>query len=159
MRVLIIKSKTYGIKECYYDDFDHDLISQYIWCIVPNRKTFYAFSRIKIGYKRYRSIRMHQLFLSGGHIDHRDGNGLNNQRSNLRIATTQQNTCNVAITKRNKSGYKGVYKTRYNSFIACVRKNGVLYHGGTFKTPVEAAKKYNEMALWHHGEFAWLNPL
>lgn len=99
---------------------------------------------------------MHQLFVSGGKVDHKNGNGLDNRRSNLRLATTQQNNFNVGITKRNTSGYKGVYPAR-NGFVATIRKSGKLYHGGTFKTALEAAKKYNELAKQYHGEFAWLN--
>lgn len=101
---------------------------------------------------------MHQLLIKGKPIDHRDGNGLNNQKSNLRVATCQQNNFNVPLTKRNKSGYEGVYKNR-NSFIACIRIGGTLIHGGSFRTAIEAASKYNQLAKQHHGEFAWLNPL
>lgn len=157
MKILIIKSKTYGIKECFYDDADHHLIEQHIWCVVPNRATFYAMTRIKLGYKKYKTVRMHQLLVTGGKVDHRNGNGLDNTRINLRAATTQQNNFNVGLTKRNKSGYKGVYESRNGKFVACIRKSGQLIHGGTFEDSKDAAKKYNELALVHHGEFAWLN--
>lgn len=155
---LIIKSKTYGEKVCYYDECDDDIVKKYIWCIVPNRKTFYAMSRIKIGYKKYKTIRMHQLicYKGDGFIDHIDRNGLNNTRKNLRRATTEQNNYNVAPTTRNTSGYKGVYPYR-NKFVACIRKSGKLIHGGSFKTAELAALKYNELALKHFGEFAYLN--
>lgn len=151
-----IKSKTYGAKICYYDKVDHELISKYTWCVVPNRETFYAMSRIKLGYKKYKTIRMHQLIIKGSKVDHRNGNGLDNRRLNLRAATTQQNNFNVGLTKRNKSGFKGVYMYR-NRYIACIRKSGKLIHGGSFKNVIDAAKRYNELALIHHGEFAWLN--
>lgn len=155
---LVIKSKTYGTKECFYDDRHHELISKYIWCVVPNRQTFYAMTRFKIDHKKYKTVRMHQLIITSGRVDHRDGNGLNNLDSNLRSATTQQNNFNVGLTKRNKSGYKGVYKYR-DRYIACVRKSGKLIHGGSFKDPKDAARKYNELAVIHHGEFAWLNKI
>lgn len=158
MKKLIITSKTYGIHECTYDDIDHEKVLQHIWCVVPNRNTFYAMTRIKLGYKKYKTLRMHQLFIDSKVIDHKDGNGLNNTRLNLRDASDGQNNYNVGLTKRNKSGYKGVYKYR-NGFIATIRKKGKLIHGGTFKDAVSAAKKYNEMAIKHHGEFAWLNKI
>lgn len=157
MKTLIIHSKTYGTKECLYDDEDHDKISNYIWCVVPNRNTFYVLSRIKLGYKKYKTVRMHQLLIDANCIDHRDGNGLNNQKINLRASTTQQNNFNVGLTKRNKSGYKGVYKNPYNRYIACIRKSGKLYHGGCFSNIKDAARRYNEMARIYHGEFAWIN--
>lgn len=159
MAALVIRSKTYGEKICYFDDCNYEIVGMHVWCIVPNRKTFYAMTRLKIGHKKYRTLRMHQLFLTGGFIDHIDGNGLNNYSNNLRLATTQQNNFNVGLTKRNKTGYKGVYKSRNNKYVACIRKSGTLIHGGTFQYPIEAAKKYNELALIHYGNFAWLNPV
>lgn len=154
---LTIKSKTYGTKQCFYDERHHSIISKFIWCVVPNRDTFYAMSRVKIGDKKYKTVRMHQLIIKEGQVDHIDGNGLNNLDDNLRSATPQQNNFNVGLTKRNKSGYKGVYESRSGKFVACIRKSGKLIHGGTFKYAKQAAKKYNELATLHHGEFAWLN--
>lgn len=101
---------------------------------------------------------MHQLFIESKTIDHKDGNGLNNTELNLRDASNCENNFNVGLTKRNKSGFKGVYKAR-KGYVATIRKCGKLIHGGTFPDPVSAAKKYNELALIHHGEFAWLNQL
>lgn len=158
MRVILIISKKYGPKECFIDDEDYDKIKDFIWCVGPNRGTFYAMSRLIVGNNKYKTIRMHQLLLDGKPIDHVDGNGLNNQKSNLRSATHQQNNFNVGITKRNKTGYKGVYKSVY-SFVATIRVNGKLIHGGSFKNAIDAAKKYNELAKEYHGKFAWLNPI
>lgn len=158
MRVLTIKSKTYGTKMCIYDESDHEEVSKHIWCVVPNRGTFYAMTRLKLGNKKYKTLRMHQLFVKAKFVDHRDGNGLNNLRSNLRGATTQQNNFNVPITKRNKSGYKGVHKCG-KKYRACIRISGVLIDGGLHISPIDAARTYNEMAKIHHGEFAWLNPV
>lgn len=154
-----LKSKKYGSKVCFIDESDFDKIKSFKWCIVPNRGTFYAMSRKIIGVKKYKTIRMHQLIIDGNPIDHINGNGLDNRKNNLRKATNQENNFNTPPTKRNKTGFKGVYKTPYNNYVACCRKSGILYHGGTFKDPKEAAKKYNELAVIHHGEFAWLNPV
>lgn len=158
MKKLVIKSKTYGVKECFYDDSDHELVSKHIWCVVPNRATFYAMTRLKIGHKKYKTLRMHQLIVTNGRVDHKNGNGLDNTRINLRSATTQQNNFNVGITKRNRSGYKGVHQCG-KKFRSCIRISGKLIDGGLFVSPVEAAKKYNELAIIHHGEFAWLNKI
>lgn len=117
-------------------------------------------SRDKVSHGKYKTIRMHQLIIDGKPIDHKDGNGLNNQKSNLRKSTCQQNNFNVGLTSRNKTGYKGVYKaTRYQGYIATIRFSGKLIHGGSFKTAEEAALKYNELAKIYHGEFAWLNTI
>lgn len=159
MRVLTIKSKKYGTHECFYDEDDHDKIKDFIWCVVPNRGTFYAMTRRVVGVKKYKTVRMHQLIIDAKPIDHKNGNGLDNRKCNLRAATNQQNNFNTPPTKRNKSGFKGVYKTPDNKYIACIRVSGKLIHGGTFRAVEDAARKYNELARVHHGEFAWLNPI
>lgn len=160
MRIITLHSKTYGTKECFIDEEDYDKIKDKFWCIVPNRRTFYAMTRFKVSHGKYRTVRMHQMLIEGKPIDHKDGNGLNNQKSNLRSSTPQQNNFNTPPTSRNKSGYKGVHLSNWGtSYVACIRVSGKLIHGGSFKTAVEAAKKYNEMAMVHHGEFAWLNPV
>lgn len=158
MAYIIIKSKTYGVHKVYFDEKDRELVDSHTWCVVPNRQTFYAMSRLIIGPKKYKTIRMHQLFLKSKTIDHKNGNGLDNRRDNLRPATLQQNNFNVGLTKRNTTGYKGVYPAR-KGFVATLRKSGTLYHGGTFNTAKEAAVRYNQLAKQHHGEFAWLNPV
>lgn len=159
MKTIIINSKTYGRHEVYYNDEDHELVSKFIWCVVPNRNTFYAMTRIIQGIKKYKTLRMHQLFLTGKPIDHIDGNGLNNQRNNLRLCSDQQNNCNKGISIRNKSGFKGVHYCpgRKKKWCSNIRINGKLIVGGQFDTPLEAAIKYNELAIEYHGEFAWLN--
>jgi|SRR5687767_13498900 hypothetical protein len=158
MKTLIINSKTYGRHEVFYDDEDHEKVSKHIWCVVPNRYTFYAMTRLIIGVKKYKTVRMHQLFVNSTCIDHKNGNGLDNRKENLRAATDGQNNFNQPITKRNKTGFKGVH-VHNGKYVACIRVKGKLIHGGCFRSPIEAAKKYNELAIEHHKEFAWLNPL
>lgn len=156
---ITIYSKTYGEKHCFFDDLDLPIIAKHIWCVVPNRGTFYALTRIPAGNRKYKTIRMHQLLCITKHfIDHKDGNGLNNHRSNLRPATALENNRNTPVGSRNKSGYKGVYK-RYSKYISCIRVDGKLIELGRFKDPRDAARVYNDAATKYFGEFAWLNPI
>ena len=93
-------------------------------------------------------------------IDHIDGNPLNNQRSNLRIVTNQQNQFNQIKRPNTSSKYKGVswYKRR-NSWVATIRYNKKTYNLGYFKTEEEAALAYNEKASELFGKHARLNEI
>lgn len=94
----------------------------------------------------------------GIRVDHRDRNGLNNQKSNLRLCTQSQNKANGKTWKISSSGYRGAYKTRNGTFTAMLSvDNNKTKSLGTFKTAVEAAKAYDKAALDRWGEFARLN--
>ncbi len=93
-------------------------------------------------------------------VDHKDGNGLNNQRNNLRIATRGQNGSNRR-PKGGSSGYIGVSmlvirsgKNTYQYWRASIQKGGVKEYLGLFKNKVDAAKAYDKRAIELHGEFA-----
>jgi len=95
-------------------------------------------------------------------VDHKDGNGLNNVRYNLRVCTTAENTRNKQKSKGNTSGFKGVCWHKRDKCWAvqiCVDYKGVhLGHfPGTPEGKIEAAKAYNVAAIKYYGEFARLN--
>lgn len=99
---------------------------------------------------------MHRLILDypSNLIDHRDGDGLNNCRSNLREATRAQNGQNRGPQRNNSSGYKGVswYKRR-QLWQAQITASGVRKHLGFFSDIEEAAAAYAVAAKSLHGEF------
>ena len=87
------------------DDEDFEWLSQWKWHF--NRKK-YAARTINHSGKLY----MHQVILNtpkGMLSDHRNGNGLDNRRKNLRACNVQQNKANSRLPKNNTSGFKGVY--------------------------------------------------
>lgn len=92
--------------------------------------------------------------------DHKDGNGLNNQRQNIRPASQLENGRNrgTALWPGKSSRFKGVslFK-RTRRWMAHIRINGKLCHLGTFSTEEEAAKAYDRSARLHFGEFARTN--
>jgi hypothetical protein len=91
-------------------------------------------------------------------VDHINGNGLDNRKCNLRIATRSQNLANTGAHSHNKSGYKGVsFDKSKGKWRAQITKEGRCRNLGRFSDPIEAAKRYDEAAKKLHGEFAYLN--
>lgn len=104
-------------------------------------------------------IFMHKMILQGARqIDHRDCNGLNNQRCNLRPYVGAQNQHNSRKRKNTSSKYKGVCwhkpTKRWRSLIVCDHKR---YHLGTFCDEKLAGQAYDAAAIRLFGEFARLN--
>lgn len=93
--------------------------------------------------------------LPGEHIDHRDRDGLNCCRMNLRRATPHQNNCNRGKGRGASSQFKGVDK-RVTGWRARIRA-GKQISLGTFATEEAAARAYDAKALELFGEFALLN--
>jgi hypothetical protein len=107
-----------------------------------------------------RVIYMHRLLLAapdGQQVDHKDGDGLNNTRSNIRLATIQQNHWNVPQRKGGSSRFIGVYRDRSrNKWMARIRINYRAVNLGRFDDELAAARAYDEAAR-QRGEFAVLN--
>lgn len=167
---LIINSKKHGQQVVYYDDQDHELISRYNWHIQKGRTSLYAITNIKIdGAKRIKGklqktvLSMHRLVMGTPdyfHVDHKDHNGLNNRKCNLRKCTRSQNAMNSRLKKTNITGYKGVtFFKASNRYEAFIMHNKKQIHLGYFDTDIEAAKRYNEAAVQYFGEFAYLNKI
>lgn len=160
-----IKTKRGIVETVLCDDADYDLVKEYEWHIQYDKGKPYVRCNIVVNGK-YKSPKMHRIIMgvshkSRPHVDHINHNGCDNRRSNLRLATIRQNTCNVGLTKRNTSGYKGVYlyKSGANAglYTACIVSGGEKHFGGYFRSAVEAAARYNEMALEYHMDFAFFN--
>lgn len=93
-------------------------------------------------------------------VDHIDGNPLNNQRSNLRVVTNQQNCYNRDKSTHNTTGYKGIWKRtdgRNKCWTAEIKVEKKKIHIGNFYTKEEAAEAYNKKAIELHKEFASIN--
>lgn len=95
-------------------------------------------------------------------IDHINGDGFDNRRSNLRLATTAQNAQNLRTPRDNKSGYKGVYFDKHRGrWKASIKPPAPLRRKtlGYFDSAEDAARAYNKAAQEHFGEFAMLNTI
>lgn len=140
------------------DDEDFDWLSQWKWHAQPNEAHgFYANRHDEQG----RLVAMHRLINAtppGFVTDHRDGDGLNNRRRNLRTATQLQNMMNRRGKRGGSSIHKGVWAdpSPRNSKLwrSAIRLNGRLKYLGRFHTEGEAAAAYAAAAAEHFGEFA-----
>lgn len=105
---------------------------------------------------------MHRLIMNAPEsleVDHADGNRLNNQRTNLRLATSSQNKCNRGPRKDNKSGFKGVsWHSQRECWTARIKQpHGKYLFLGLYDNKEQAALAYNLAAMELHKEFAFIN--
>ena len=139
------------------DASDFEWLNQWKWSLNSFAGKEYA-NRIERNGTSKQTIKMHRLIMSapeGVEVDHRDGNGLNNSRSNLRLASHQQNQCNVRRHRDNKSGFKGVYwNTDKQGWDAKICAKGKHYFLGRFSKKEDAVRAYEKGAKKLHGEFA-----
>jgi hypothetical protein len=143
------------------DDEDYEEVMRYEW--YPNKKsnTTYAIRNVRVCGKYVGTQRMHRFILDlprDKHCDHKDGNGLNNTRANIRPCTCRQNHYNQKLSSKNTSGFKGVaWNTRDSKWRAYIKKEGKQIFLGNFFCIVKAAKAYDGKATEIFGEFAKLN--
>ena len=104
---------------------------------------------------------MHRIILKakkGQVVDHKDHNGLNNQKYNIRICTNSQNLQNKRKRKNTLSKYKGLHPSSNNKkWIACICVKSKMKYLGSFNTQKQAAIAYDIAALRYYKEYALLN--
>jgi hypothetical protein len=135
------------------DDADFDLVVVAgKWCAKPDHHTFYA-RRTPQRDGKQRTVLMHTFITGWGFVDHRNGDGLDNRRSNLRPADNAKNQMNQAMRSNNTSGFKGVSRHRLK-WRAEITLGGTRIGLGSFATPQEAARAYDAAAVELFGEYA-----
>ena len=154
---IVLSTKKWGDLSIFIDAEDLDKVLSQGWYIRKPRHIFYCYSVGK-GEKLYSLHRFILNFPNHRIIDHKDGNGLNNRKSNLRLATPSQNGANSSPSSKKKVNWKGVsYLQKKKLYLVQAGKDGVVKNFGLFKNPLLAAARYNEIAIEYHGEFARLN--
>jgi len=135
------------------DDSDYDELSRSKWYTRTSGRKNYASRKSNVDGKQI-TISMHQMILGKG-ADHIDGDGLNNRRDNLRLATPQQNLWNQLPCRGGTSGRKGVsWHKNAKKWRSTITLNGRHIHIGYFNSEDEAASAYDEAAVRLFGEYA-----
>lgn len=150
-------------KVAIVDDEDYERIIAFKWHTCRHyHGNWYARRVLPRGPHSQSTQLLHRFILNlpqrHPQVDHRDGNGLNNSKSNLRIVTNGQNQANARIRRDNNSGFKGVGRQqRSNKWHARIRIQGRMVQLGVFLTAEDAARAYDQKALQVRGQYARLN--
>ena len=142
----------------------YEALKNYPWRIYETRGKRYVSRRTKDG----RTLYMHRVIMSMAMgadlvskdvVDHIDGNGLNNQISNMRVCTQRQNACNMGHHKDSGSKYIGVYYCPQciKPYRASITFRHKRMHLGGFGSAEDAAKVRDIAAVKYFGEYAKLN--
>lgn len=146
------------------DSEDYEKISITKWFLFykkKNRRKKYVKSTGKI---RGKQVTLHRYILGlddkNIQVDHRDGNPLNNRKSNLRICTITENNRNKTSHINSTSKYLGVcYDRHRDKWAACLMYNRKKVFNKRFNNEIDAAIAYNNEASKYFGEFANLNQI
>ncbi len=158
-RIRLITSKYVSCRHRYtiVDPEDYQKLIMYNWLLCgSDSKNYYA-----VRFEGSNLVRMHRVVMNapaGTIVDHKDRDGLNNTKRNLRFATISQNNCNARRRKKCSSKYRGVCRyNQLNKWQALISYNHEKIHLGYFDSEEDAARAYDEAAKIYHGEFATLN--
>lgn len=147
-------------KNAFVDDEDFEYLKQFRWHAKDKRGVFYAAGRIRVNGKQVLAY-MHRVVLkaeAGQFVDHKDGNPLNNQKSNLRFCTRSENMMNRRRRCKGASKYKGVcFNKEAKKWAASLSINNKNIFLGYFLKEDDAAQAYDRKAKELYGDFANLN--
>jgi len=146
------------------NDEDFLMVHGFKWHAIECGRTYYAARQgpRQKGKKR-KTFLMHRVLMNASKnqmIDHADGDGLNNQKNNLRFCTFAENMRNSKRRIKNISGYKGVsFYEKIKKWSAKITVNYKLIYLGCYKSKHLAGVVYNIAALKYHGQFAKINKI
>jgi hypothetical protein len=147
------------------DDEDFERVSQFKWSVTCHKERtppdYYARRAVwQPETRKSITVLLHRFILNAPpdkHVDHINGDGLDNRRANLRLVTPAQNQQNLK-RRRGASGFRGVqYDERKRRHYARIKVNNQKIWLGFFDNAEEAARAYDAAAVKHHGEYAQLN--
>lgn len=145
------------------DDEDYKWISRFKWHAVLMGRGFYVMRnrRISDG-PGPGTILLHRAILEAPasfEVDHRNGDGLDNQRKNLRLATSQQNQRAFQRKAAGKtSRFRGVcWHKAAEKWSAQLKISRRKIHLGLFSDEEAAARAYDSAVRVAYGEFSHPN--
>jgi HNH endonuclease len=149
-------------KVALVDDADYEEISRYKWFAAKLKGIWYAHRTETRPDNRSVTVRMHRYLMNalpGQKIDHKDRNGLNNQRDNLRLCSYAQNAANRSKCKtRGSSVYKGVsWQKGLDKWRVRIGPKIGKISVGCYNDELTAARAYDESARLLFGPFACVN--
>jgi len=157
MSKLIVTRRNGDRHTILFDDADEHLILPLTWCVTVSNGKLYAATSSRNAEGRHTLVRMHRFLTGVARIDHINGNGLDNRRSNLRMADARLNSAN-APSRKGTSRYKGVSWNRQGqNWQAHIMVDGKSRLLGKYDSEADAALAYDVAALKAWGEFALLN--
>lgn len=131
------------------DNDVYEWASIYKWYAKNSRGIFYAARTVKFSNKKRSTTFLHHYIvgypLNNNEVDHMDGDGLNNQRDNLRIGSHRKNGQN---RKEHRNGsktskYVGVsWNKARNKWLVMTQINGKMLYLGYFNDEEEANLAY-----------------
>jgi HNH endonuclease len=143
----------------FVNESDLVRLVEHRWISMKGRRTRYAVANFRNSDGTYSLLKMHTFIMQSELteqrplVDHINGNGLDNRRSNLRPCSHQENSFNYTSSRK----YKGVVQLPYGKYNARIKHNKKQRSLGCFVTPEEAARRYDQEAKLLFGDFAKLN--
>lgn len=150
-----VVAKTSSGTEFYLDIDDVGILENYCFNLIPDGYLLaYDCNSRKFVY-------LHRLIVSCPDdmvVDHINGDVLDNRKSNLRIATRQQNNMNRRVSSNNTSGVTGVSFCRsYNKWQSTISVNGKMIHLGLFSNIEDAVAARRAAEERYFGEYSYYN--
>lgn len=163
MRTIFLGGEKAAGRVAIVDDEDHELVAEYSWHVHESVRGSgrmagpYAKTNVRIE-GRPTSLLMHNLIMGVVGVDHINHDGLDNRRSNLRLASQLENLRNIGPLPGSSSRFKGVYwDSQTRRWRSEIKVNGRKRHIGRFDSEEEAARAYDAASLAVSPEFAYLN--
>ena len=144
------------------DQEDYDRVAAFKWAASRTKEgfTWYGQRSVWTG-SGYRTVLLHRFILdapSGRQVDHINGDGLDNRRANLRLATGSQNAANRVRLTTNTSGFRGItWMPKRGKWQVALKHHGRNVFLGLFDDKIAAARAYDRGAAATWGPFARLN--
>lgn len=141
------------------DAADHEWLSQWKWKLNPQKNTNYVQRKGPRNHYARDTFMLHRVIMDAPkhlRVDHIDGNGLNNSRSNLRLCTHSENMRNRRADRNSTSKFVGVsLRSDKKKWVAQITTPQMGHiHLGCYSNEEDAARAYDAAARLHFGAFA-----